>query len=242
MPLLLLLVVVCVTVACSNRAQRVEAPPDEERAAERARMVAEQVEARGVRDPRVLEALRAVPRHRFVPADAQALAYEDGPLSIGHAQTISQPYVVGLMSEAVDLQPHERVLEVGTGSGDQAAVLAQLARSVDTIEIVEPLARRARATLAELGLTNVTVHVGDGFAGLPERAPFDAIVVTAAPSEVPPPLLEQLAIGGRLVIPVGPAGRGQDLVLYAKRADGTLEQQSLIPVRFVPMTGEAERR
>jgi protein-L-isoaspartate(D-aspartate) O-methyltransferase len=241
MPLVLLLLVVVLAVACAGQADRA-APETDARVAERAAMVARQVEARGVLDARVLDALRAVRRHRFVPDDLARLAYDDGPLAIGYGQTISQPYVVGLMSEAVDLAPEERVLEIGTGSGYQAAVLAHLAQTVHTIEIVEPLAERARKTLADLGYANVTCHVGDGFRGLPDEAPFDAIVVTAAPPEVPPPLIEQLAVGGRLVIPVGDAHRGQELMLYEKRADGTFVQQRLIPVRFVPMTGEAQRR
>lgn len=206
-------------------------------AAAREKMVREQVEARGVKNPRVLAALRAVPRHELVPQALRENAYEDRPLPIGHGQTISQPYVVAVMSEELDLGPEERVLEVGTGSGYQAAVLAELAAEVYSIEIVEPLAERARETLARLGYANVEVRAGDGYRGWPEHAPFDAVIVTAAPDHVPQPLLDQLAVGGRLVLPVG-SGL-QELVLIRKTEDG-LTRQTLMGVRFVPMTGEAE--
>jgi protein-L-isoaspartate(D-aspartate) O-methyltransferase len=210
----------------------------EDRSEERRSMVAEQIAARGVRDPRVLAAMRAVPRHRFVPDALAPLAYADRPLPIGHEQTISQPYVVAFMTEALALEGDERVLEIGTGSGYQAAVLAELVREVYTIEIVAPLARSAAALLAELGYDDVHARAGDGYRGWPAKAPFDAIVVTAAPGEVPAPLLEQLAPGGRMVIPVG--GRDQELVLYERAPDGAFSHRSLLPVRFVPMTGEAE--
>jgi protein-L-isoaspartate(D-aspartate) O-methyltransferase len=212
--------------------------PDEPAAARRA-MVRSQIEARGVRDARVLEAMRAVPRRRFVPPDVAAFAHEDRPLPIGHAQTISQPYIVAFMSEALGLRGHEKVLEIGTGSGYQAAILGELAREVWTIEIVEPLADRSRALLAELGCRNVHVRAGDGYRGWPEHAPFDAILVTAAPEHVPQPLLDQLAVGGRMVLPVGSGD--QELVVLEKTADG-IRRRSLLPVRFVPMTGEAQRR
>jgi protein-L-isoaspartate(D-aspartate) O-methyltransferase len=205
----------------------------------RRRMVDEQIAARGVRDPRVLAAMLAVPRHELVPEAVRAHAYEDRPLPIGEGQTISQPYIVAVMTELLALDGSERVLEVGTGSGYQAAVLSGLASEVYTIEIVPELARRAAADLARLGYANVHVREGDGYGGWPEQAPFDAIVVTAAPDHVPEPLVAQLALGGRMVVPVG--GLIQDLVLVRREADGVRQEHGL-GVRFVPMTGEAERR
>ena len=207
-------------------------------AEDRERMVREQITARGVRDPRVLAALSRVPRHELVPEAVRAHAYEDRPLPIGFDQTISQPYVVAYMTEQLQLSGDERVLEIGTGSGYQAAVLAELAREVFSIEIVEPLGERARADLARLGYRNVQVRVGDGYRGWPEQAPFDAIIVTAAPGHVPQPLIDQLAVGGRLVVPVG--GVYQELLLLSRDADG-IHEERLIDVRFVPMRGEAER-
>ncbi len=207
--------------------------------AARHRMVASQIEARGVRDPRVLGAMRKVERHRFVAPGLQDHAYEDRPLSIGHDQTISQPYIVALMTELARVKPGDRALEIGTGSGYQAAVLAELAAQVYTIEIVEPLAREAAARLETLGYRNVTVRAGDGYRGWPEHAPFDVILVTAAPPEIPQPLLDQLAVGGRLVAPVGELE--QELVVVEKTAKG-LQRRTTIPVRFVPMTGEVQRR
>jgi len=208
-----------------------------ERRAERERMVENQIELRGVRDPKVLAAMRRVPRHRFMPEDVQSRAYQDGAVPIGHEQTISQPFIVASMTEQLRLDADDRVLEVGTGSGYQAAVLAEIAREVYTIEIVEPLAERADATLDGLGYEDVHVRTGDGYRGWPEAAPFDAIVVTAAPDHVPEPLVEQLAVGGRMVIPVG--GRGaQDLRLLVREEDG-VRQEILYGVLFVPMTGEA---
>jgi len=207
-------------------------------AEDRERMVREQISARGVRDPRVLAALSRVPRHELVPEAVRAHAYEDRPLPIGFDQTISQPYVVAYMTEQLQLSGDERVLEIGTGSGYQAAVLAELAREVFSIEIVAPLGERARADLARLGYRNVQVRVGDGYRGWPEQAPFDAIIVTAAPGHVPQPLIDQLAVGGRLVVPVG--GVYQELLLLSRDADG-IHEERLIDVRFVPMRGEAER-
>ena len=166
-------------------------------------MVRDQIEARGIRDARVLEAMRQVPRHLFVPETLRSQAYEDYPLPIGHDQTISQPYIVAYMSETLAVGPGRRVLEIGTGSGYQAAVLAEMGVEVYTVEIVEPLARTAARTLASLGYSTVHTRVGDGYGGWPEHAPFDAVIVTAAPDHVPKPLIEQLAVGGRLVIPVG---------------------------------------
>ncbi len=209
----------------------------EELEAEREQMVAAQIAAREVRDARVLAAMRAVPRHEFVPADLRARAYEDTPLPIGHAQTISQPYIVAFMTEQLAPQPMHRVLEIGTGSGYQAAVLARLVAEVFTIEIVEPLAKRAAADLARLGFKNVQVRAGDGYQGWPDAAPFDAIIVTCAPDHVPEPLVRQLREGGRMVIPVGEFG-AQELYVLEKRA-GKIERRAVLPVRFVPMTGKA---
>ena len=203
--------------------------------AARRRMVERQIEARGLTDERVLAAMRKVPRHEFVPPRARASAYEDRPLPIGHDQTISQPYIVAVMSDLADLDAKARVLEVGTGSGYQAAVLAELAAEVYTIEIVEPLATRAARTLARLGYGSVHVRHGDGYRGWPEAAPFDAIVVTAAAPTLPPALLEQLSVGGRLVIPVG--DRTQQLEVHTRTASG-VSVKRVFPVRFVPMTGE----
>lgn len=207
--------------------------------AARERMVREQIQARGVRDRRVLEAMRKIPRHLFVPPEMQPYAYEDTPLPIGQGQTISQPYIVAFMTEALELKPQDRVLEVGTGSGYQAAILAQLAREVYSIEIVEDLAKKALERLARFGASNAHVRCGDGYRGWPEAAPFDAIMVTAAPDHVPQPLVDQLREGGRLVIPVG---QGEQNLIRIRRTPRGVERETLIPVRFVPMTGEAGRR
>jgi len=208
-------------------------------AARRARMVETQIVARGVRDPRVLAAMRKVPRHLFVEAAERGSAYEDHPLPIGGQQTISQPYIVALMSELLGLAPDSRVLEIGTGSGYQSAVLGELAREVYSIEIIPELARSAAEKLRTLGYANVIVREGDGYRGWPEKAPFDGIIVTAAPPRIPEPLLDQLAPGGRMVIPVG--GFFQELKVFTKGADGSVGEKGIIPVRFVPMTGEAEQ-
>jgi protein-L-isoaspartate(D-aspartate) O-methyltransferase len=200
-------------------------------------MVDRQIVARGVTNERVLDAMRRVRRHLFVPEALRHAAYEDTPLPIGFAQTISQPYIVAAMSEALDPQPTDRVLEVGTGSGYQAAVLAEIVAKVYSIEIVEELGLRARADLAAAGYDNIDVRIGDGYAGLPDEAPFDGIIVTAAPPVVPPPLVEQLAMGARLVIPVGEAF--QELRVLTRTEDGMTEE-TLLPVRFVPMTGRAQ--
>jgi protein-L-isoaspartate(D-aspartate) O-methyltransferase len=201
----------------------------------RLRMVEEQIHQRGVTDARVLEAMRMVPRHRFVPPALESRAYDDSPLPIGGGQTISQPYIVAYMAEALGVAPGHTLLEIGTGSGYHAAVLGQLARAVYTIEIVPDLARRATATLKELGYANVHVREGDGFAGWPEQAPFDRILVTAAPERIPQPLLDQLAPGGRLVIPVGPQGQTQWITVVDKTERGVVERRT-IPVQFVPFT------
>lgn len=195
-------------------------------------MVAEQIKARGVSDPRVLDALVRVPRELFIPDDKRSGAFEDHPIPIGYGQTISQPYIVGYMTEALQVEPSHRVLEIGTGCGYQTAVLAELADEVYSIELVAALAERAKRTLDGLGYTNVHVRVGDGHAGWPEHAPFDRILVAAAPPEIPPALLDQLAEGGILVIPVGVDN--QELRVLRKHAD-RLELVSTLPVRFVPM-------
>ncbi|HET7215246.1 MAG TPA: protein-L-isoaspartate(D-aspartate) O-methyltransferase [Terriglobia bacterium] len=202
-------------------------------------MVQRQIVARGVRDLHVLQAMRRVPRHLFVPPAMQPYAYLDSPLTIGYEQTISQPYIVAFMTEALMLQPNDRVLEVGTGSGYQAAVLSVLVREVYSIEIVEPLATEAAERLRRLGYANVTVRSGDGYRGWPENAPFNGVLVTAAPDHVPQTLLDQLAPGGHLVLPVG--NQFQTLVRIRRTAKG-FNQENLLPVQFVPMTGEAEKR
>ncbi len=191
--------------------------------------------ARGVRQREVLRAMSSVPRHAFVPDSQRGQAYADHPLPIGHGQTISQPYIVGFMTQALDVEADHKVLEIGTGSGYQAAVLGELAREVYSIEIVEPLADRARAMLAGLGYANVHVRTGNGYAGWPEQAPFDRIMVTAAPDEVPPALVEQLKIGGLMAIPVGTAD--QELRIM-RRTETGMQTLRTLPVRFVPMTGK----
>jgi protein-L-isoaspartate(D-aspartate) O-methyltransferase len=202
-------------------------------------MVATQIAARGVRDENVLKALRTVPRHVFVPPDVRTEAYADHPLPIGEGQTISQPYIVGLMTELLEVKPGDKVLEVGTGSGYQAAVLATIGCDVYTIEIREPLAREAQQRLESLGIKNVHVRTGDGYAGWPEAAPFAGIIVTAAPERIPQPLLDQLKVGGHMVIPVG--AFYQQLKVITRGAGNDFPARDVIPVRFVPMTGEVER-
>ncbi len=201
-------------------------------------MVERQIRARGISEPAVLEALAAVPRNRFVPAELAPRAYDDTPLPIGYDQTISQPYVVAYMTEAAALTPDAKVLDIGTGSGYQAAVLAEIVGQVYSIEIVPELAERSRRLLADLGYDNVEVRTGDGYRGWPDEAPFDAIVVAAAPDHVPPALVEQLAVGARLVIPVGRFM--QEILIVTKTAEGSTTE-AVLPVRFVPMTGEAQR-
>ena len=203
--------------------------------AARLRMVADQLGARDITSARVLDAMRKVPRHLFVPEAERASSYGDHPLPIGHAQTISQPYIVAFMTQALEVEPRHRVLEIGTGSGYQAAVLGELAGEVYTIEIVAPLAERAQKTLASLGYRNIHVRTGNGYLGWPEHAPFDRIMVTAAPEEVPKALVEQLKIGGLMAIPVGAVT--QELRILRRTASGTDTLRTL-PVRFVPMTGK----
>jgi protein-L-isoaspartate(D-aspartate) O-methyltransferase len=202
--------------------------------------LSEQLFRKGIRSGRVLQAMASVDRAAFIPGPYQDEAWEDHPVPIGFGQTISQPYIVAFMTEALALRGDERVLEIGTGCGYQSAVLAQLCRHVDSLEIVPELAQDARDRLEALGIDNVSVRSGDGFRGWPEKAPFDAIVLTAAPRELPGPLLAQLRPGGRLVAPVGGPENVQELIRLRKSLEGVLELERLLPVRFVPMTGEAE--
>jgi protein-L-isoaspartate(D-aspartate) O-methyltransferase len=222
------------TVMCTSSETGVQG----DRSAERRRMVAEQIRGRDIRDPRVLAAMERVERHLFMPEGVRAEAYGDHPVSIGYGQTISQPYIVAFMTEALDVQADHRVLEIGTGSGYQAAILGELAREVFTIEIVEQLGESARATLEQLGYKNVHVRVGNGYAGWPERAPFDRIIVTAAPDAVPPALVEQLKVGGLMAIPVGTFV--QELRILRRTASG-MDTLKTLPVRFVPMTGKDKK-
>ena len=213
--------------------------------AERMRMVEHDIARsgwarEGVKDKNVLEAMRTLLRHEFVPAARRDEAYGDRPLPIGHGQTISQPYIVAYMTEMLKLEPDFKVLEIGTGSGYQAAVLAEIVKQVYTIEIIEPLAKRAAQTLKEQGYENVTVKHGDGYFGWPEQGPFDAIIVTAAASHIPPPLVEQLKPGGRMAIPVGPPLQTQNLILVERLEDGTIRRKSVMPVRFVPLTRQED--
>jgi protein-L-isoaspartate(D-aspartate) O-methyltransferase len=211
--------------------------------AERRRAMVDEITAEvpglpGRFDPAVKEALMRVPRHLFVPTAQRDHSYQNRPLSIGHEQTISQPYIVALMTDLLKLKKQDRVLEIGTGSGYQAAVLSELAASVYTIEIVKPLAAEARSRLSRLGYRNVEVRTGDGYKGWEEHAPFDAIMVTAGADEIPPPLIRQLKPGGRMVIPVGPVHAVQSLTLIEKQADGSVRSRDVLPVRFVPFTRE----
>ncbi|MBN1350566.1 protein-L-isoaspartate(D-aspartate) O-methyltransferase [candidate division KSB1 bacterium] len=203
-------------------------------------MVEKQLARRGIKDRRVLDAMRKVPRHEFVPKILVSEAYDDKPLPIGERQTISQPYIVGFMTEQLRLTPGDTVLEIGTGSGYQAAILAEIVSQVYSIEIIERLYRNAGEILKRLGYKNITLRCGDGYQGWLEKAPYDAIIVTAAPDHIPQPLIDQLNIGGRMIIPVG--DYFQELVLLTKNQDGSMAKSNVLPVRFVPMTGEAEKR
>lgn len=213
-------------------------PPIDEERAKREYMVRTQIEARGIRDPRVLRAMREVPRHRFVPESLRSQAYTDGPLPIGEGQTISQPYIVALMTELLDLHGNEKVLEIGTGSGYQAAILAELSKEVYTIEIIPSLATKARKVLDSLGYQNIFTRIGNGYFGWPEKAPFDRIILTAAPPEIPSVLVDQLSSdNGRMVLPIGTWD--QDLILIIKTPKG-IEKRNITPVRFVPMINPDE--
>lgn len=203
-------------------------------------MIERQIVARGVKDPSVLKAMKEVPRHLFVDESLRGVAYSDGPLPIGHGQTISQPYIVSFMTELLQPDTHHVVLEIGTGSGYQAAILSKLVHHVFTIEIIEELGLEAQKRLETLGYDNVTVRISDGYAGWPEEAPFDRIIVTAAPEEIPPKLVEQLKNGGRMVLPVGPQWWGQGLLIVEKDEKGKVKRKESIPVRFVPMVHEPE--
>ena len=205
---------------------------------EREAMVRDQIRARGVRSEKVLDALRKVQRHLFVPDERAEAAYSDRPLPIGHGQTISQPYIVGFMTDLLEVEPDHKVLEIGTGSGYQAAILGELAGEVFSIEIVEPLGNRARETLAALGYEHVQLRIGNGYLGWPEAAPFDRIIVTAAPEEMPQALVDQLKPGGRLLAPVGPVYGAQEIILLDKDVSGKVRRRAVLPVRFVPMVGK----
>jgi protein-L-isoaspartate(D-aspartate) O-methyltransferase len=225
-------------LAASGCGQKATQPADF--AADRQRMIQQQLTTRGINDQRVLAAMVKVPREEFVPPDSRAVSYGDGPLPIGYGQTISQPYIVAFMTEQLRPKPSDRVLEVGTGSGYQAAILAELVSEVYSIEIVEPLAKNAEATLQRLGYKNVHLKIGDGYKGWPEAAPFDAVIVTCAPDRVPQPLVDQLKDDGRMVIPVGDRF-AQQLYLLEKK-NGQLKESATLPVRFVPMTSEAKEQ
>jgi len=216
-------------------------PAFTQRAAERARMVDWQIEGRGIKDPNVLMAMRVVPRHAFIPQTEDRYAYADRPLPIGNDQTISQPYIVAFMTETLRLDPNSIVLEIGTGSGYQAAVCAEICRQVYTIEIVEELAKAATKRLKELGYPNVSVKAGDGYFGWPEHAPFDAIIGTAAAGRIPEPLIQQLKPGGTMILPYSDRDGLQYLLLIAKDQKGNLRKSTVMPVRFVPMTGEVQK-
>jgi protein-L-isoaspartate(D-aspartate) O-methyltransferase len=228
-----LIIAVLTATACGQRS-----PPVWDFAAQRQRMVQQQLVTRGINDARVLGAMAKVPREEFVSPESRVASYEDGPLPIGYGQTISQPYIVAFMTQQLRPKQSDRVLEVGTGSGYQAAILAELVSDVYSIEIVEPLAKNAEATLQRLGYKNVHVKIGDGYKGWPEEGPFDAIIVTCAPDKVPQPLVDQLKDAGRMVIPVGDKF-AQQLYLLEKR-NGQLKQSATLPVRFVPMTSDAQ--
>ena len=231
-------VVASVASGCQPRAQPLTTSlPADPFVQEHERMVTVQLEGRDITDPEVLRTMRKVPRHQFVPEDMLNRAYEDHPLPIGEGQTISQPYIVALMTQVVEVKLGDRVLEIGTGSGYQAAVLAELTDEVYTIEIIETLGRRAGGRLRELGYSQIHTKIGDGYYGWEEYAPYDAIVVTCAPDHIPRPLVAQLKVGGRMVIPVGPPGAYQSLWLLEKQADGGVQRRFLIGVGFVPMTG-----
>jgi len=203
--------------------------------AQRTRMVSEQIAARGIKNPAVLKAMRETPREQFIPPAVRELAYEDRPVPIGYGQTISQPYIVALMTELLDIKTDQRVLEIGTGSGYQAAILSSLAKEVYTIEIVTELAKSASLTLNRLGCKNVSVREGDGYKGWPEKAPFERIILTAAPTELPKALTDQLKPGGKLVAPTGDPSSVQELKVVEKTADGKITSRPVLPVRFVPM-------
>ena len=233
------LILPLVLIRCTDGTRVSDSNPKGDFKVMREKMVETQIKVRGVKDPRVLSALLKVERHRFVPEKYLDSAYSDQPLPIGEGQTISQPYIVALMTELLELNGNEKVLEIGTGSGYQDAILAELAKEVYTIEIIESIASMAKERLSELGYQNVKVKAGDGYLGWPEAAPFDAIIVTAAPDHIPKPLIEQLKEGGRMVVPVG--SYAQELKKIVKKS-GKVETTNIIPVVFVPMTGEGVKQ
>lgn len=208
---------------------------------QRERMVRDQIESRGIKDPRVLRTMKNTPRHLFMPPDAWEFAYQDRPVQIGHGQTISQPFIVAFMTEMLDVNKEHRVLEIGTGSGYQAAVLSPLVKEVNTMEIVPQLAKSSAETLKRLGYGNVIVREGDGYRGWPEKAPFDRIILTAAPPEIPQTLIDQLKAGGKLLAPIGQSVLDQEMMLLEKTADGKVTKRSVLPVRFVPMVKPASK-
>ncbi|MEW6156124.1 MAG: protein-L-isoaspartate(D-aspartate) O-methyltransferase [Verrucomicrobiota bacterium] len=237
-----LIALLLATVGCERHESQVELnAADADFDAARKRMVEDQLASleRGITNRKVLQVMSEVPRHEFIPKSQRRSAYGDFPLPIGYGQTISQPYIVAFMTEQLDPRPDERILEIGTGSGYQAAILSKMVEEVYTIEIVEPLARRAEADLQRLGYTNVFVRAGDGYKGWPEKAPFDAIIVTCAPDHVPQPLIDQLKEGGRMIIPVGEL-LNQSLYLLEKKG-GQVKRRAVLPVRFVPMTRKDEK-
>lgn len=232
------IILLCLIVAGSNRVMS-QVQANQDYTQKRHHMVESQIMSRGVTSNHILNAMRKVKRHLFVPDNLQQFAYADEPLPIGYGQTISQPYIVAYMTDALDLNTNSKVLEIGTGSGYQAAILAEIVNKVYSIEIVEPLGLHAKSILDQIGYRNIYSRIGDGYQGWPEAAPFDAIIVTAAPPEIPQPLINQLKVGGRMIIPVGVGY--QELILITKKKDG-VEKKSLLPVRFVPMTGEIQKK
>ena len=232
----IIIFLICILVIITSCPVRAE---DGFYARDRERMVREQIIARGIKDKELLEAMSEVPRHEFVPLRYRSLAYADTPLPIDENQTISQPYIVALMTELLDLQKDDKALEIGTGSGYQAAILAEMCNEVYTIEIIKKLAKTSETLLKKLGYKNIKVRCGDGYQGWKEYAPFDAIIVTCAPPYIPQPLIEQLEVGGRMVIPVGEFY--QELIIVVKTEEGVVKK-NVIPVRFVPMTGEAQNK
>ena len=236
---LFILAVLILTFSCKRAELKGVKMTEDDFKSLRHKMVESQIEARGIKDSKVLEAMREIPRHEFVEDAVRDQAYNDYPIPIGEGQTISQPYIVGIMTELLAIKGHEKVLEIGTGSGYQAAVLSKLVKEVYTIEIINVLAKRAQATLKKLEFNNVKIKSGDGYKGWKEHAPFDAIILTAAPPKIPQPLIDQLALGGVLVAPIGVLS--QELVRI-KKEKGKLARENIIPVRFVPMTGEINRK
>lgn len=233
----ILLSLVCLETACGIK-EDLSNYDEATYARERTKMVAWQIRARGIKDPRVIKAMQSVPRHLFIPKDLRLHSYEDTPVPIGSGQTISQPYIVAFMTELLKPNENDTVLEVGTGSGYQAAILAEIVKQVFTIEINEELGLQAKERLKEIGYTNIDVRIGDGYNGLPDEAPFDAIIVTAAPTHIPQPLVNQLKPGGRMVIPVGPSYETQSLILITKKEDGGIWKETITLVRFVPLLRE----